>query len=213
MDLEKAIKERRSIRKYQDREIPLELVFKAIELASWAPNSGGFQPWKFYVVKNRDLIDQIGDVVQSKVDLIAAWPEAEQFRDTMNRHQAKCAFFRKAPVIIAVAMGTHSGPADKVLRLRGEADPDAGEMLGNRALINARAQTCAAAVTLLSLGLHSLGLGSCWLAGPMLARREIEKMLGVPEDEAVFALVSVGYPAETPEPAPRKPLDEIVHVL
>jgi nitroreductase len=213
MELIEAIKTRRTIRKYQDRKVPVELVKQAIELACWAPNTGGFQSWKYYVVQDADVINRIGDAVQKKVDLIASWPEAETFAEAMTRQQAKCASFRTAPVIVALGMSNAIGPAEKVLRLRGEQDRDAAEMTANRALISGRGQTIGAAATLLSLALYHLGLSSCWLAGPMLARREIEQLLGVPGDEALFAIMSIGYPAETPEPAARKPLDEVVRVI
>ncbi len=213
MNLEEAIKTRRSVRKYQDREVPTSLILKAIELASWAPNGGNYQPWKFFVVKNRDAIEKIADAVQGKVDLIASWPEAEPFGDTMIRYARNAAFFRSAPALIAVAMGGYQSVADKVLRQRGQTDPAAQEMIRNREEISSRIQTIAGATSQLLLGLHSLGLGACWMAGPMLARREISQMLDVPQDVELFALVPVGYPAESPVPGARKPLEEVVRVI
>lgn len=213
MKLEDAIRGRRSIRKYQDRDVPIELINKAIELASYAPNNGNFQAWQFYVIKDKSVIDRIADLVQSKVDLMAGWPEAEECREVMCRHQEKCAFFRDAPVNIVIGYGGYAGPADKVLRLRGEGDPEACEMIMNRAKIASRAQTVASAITLMSLALHSYGLGSCWLAGPMVARKEISEILQAPKEIELFAMVSVGWPAEEKEAAPRRPLEEIVRVI
>lgn len=213
MDLYTAIKSRRSIRKYQDREVPLDMILQAIELASWAPNNGNFQAWQFYVVRNREVIHRIADLVQAKVDLIASWPEAEEFRETMDRHQAKAAFFRAAPVLVVVGMGGYQGPADKVLRKRNDTDPAAQEMIHNRKEIASRAQTVAAATMLLELAFHSMGLGSCWLAGPMLARREIAELVGAPEGVQLFNIVSAGFPAEEKEARPRRPLEELVKVI
>lgn len=213
MDLEQAITERRSIRKFQDREVPTSVILKAIELAGWAPNGGNFQPWKFFVVKNRDLIDRIADAVQAKTDLIARWPEAAEFGDTVSRYSRSAAFFRHAPALIAVGMAGYQSIADKVLRARGTADPAALEMIRNREEISSRIQTIAGATGYLVLALHSLGLGSCWMAGPMLARTEIEKMLDVPPEFELFALIPVGYPAEAPAPGTRKPLEEITRVI
>ena len=213
MDLEQVIQDRRSIRKFQDKEVPTSLILKAIELAGWAPNGGNFQPWKFFVVKNPDLIGRIADAVQGKTDLIASWPEAANFGDTMARYSRSAAFFRHAPALIAVGMAGYQSIADKVLRARGETDPAAQEMIRNREEISSRIQTIAGATGYLVLALHSLGLGSCWMAGPMLARAEIEEMLDVPPDLELFALVPIGYPAEEPAPGKRKPLEEIVRVI
>lgn len=213
MNLEEVITTRRSIRKYQDREVPTSLILKAIEMSSWAPNGGNYQPWKFFVVKNREVIEKIADAVQAKVDLIVSWPESKPFGDTMVRYARNAAFFRSAPALIAVAMGGYQSIADKVLRSRGQSDPAALEMIRNREEISSRLQTIAGATAYLLLGLHNLGLGACWMAGPMLARREISEMLDVPADVELFALLPVGYPAEDPVPGPRKPMEEIVRVI
>ena len=52
IDLEKLIKSRRSIRRWQDKRVSEELLLKAIEMATWAPNGGNQQNWRFYVVVN-----------------------------------------------------------------------------------------------------------------------------------------------------------------
>jgi nitroreductase len=213
VDLERAITERRSIRRFEERDVPTEVILRAIELAGWAPNGGNFQPWKFFVVKNRALIERIADAVQAKTDLIAGWPEASGFGDTMARYSRHASFFRHAPALIAVGMAGYQSIADKVLRARGESDPAALEMIHNREEISSRIQTIAGATGYLVLALHSMGLGSCWMAGPMLARTEIEEMLDVPPEIELFALVPVGYPAEDPAPGKRKPLEEITRVI
>lgn len=213
MELEEALKTRRSIRKYRDVDVPTDLILKAISLASWAPNGGNFQPWKFFVVKNPRMIERIADAVQAKVDAMAGWPEAAEFGQTFERYRANAAFFRTAPAVIAVAMGGYQSAADKVLRRRDGTDPAASEMIRNRAEVSSRIQTIAGATGYLLLALHSLGLGACWMAGPMLARREIARMLEVPDDVELFALVPVGYPAESPAPGPRKPLEEVARVI
>jgi nitroreductase len=213
MELAEAIRGRRSVRKYQEREVPTEEILKALELACWAPNGGNFQPWKFFVVKNRGIIDRMAEAVQSKVDLMAAWPEAADFGNTFQRYRSSAAFFRHASAVIAVGMGGYQSAADKVLQQRREEDPEARQMILNRAEISSRIQTIAGATAYLLLSLQERGISSCWMAGPMLARREIEQMLEVPEGTELFALVPVGYAAETPAPGPRKPLDEVVRVL
>lgn len=213
MELADAIRGRRSVRKYQDKGVPTETILKAIELACWAPNGGNFQPWRFFVVKSRRIIDRMADAVQAKVDLMAGWPEAAEFGQTFERYRATASFFRHAPAVIAIGMGGYQSSADKVLQKRSETDPEARDMIRNRAEINSRIQTIAGATGYLLLALHEQGLSSCWMAGPMLARREIERMLEIPEGVELFALVPVGYAAGTPAPGPRKPLEDVVRVL
>jgi len=56
---------------------------------------------------------------------------------------------------------------------------------------------------------HALGLGTCWIGG--LDRKAIADVLKVPDHVEVIGLLTVGFPAEDPEPPERKPLAEIVH--
>ena len=49
-ELEQLFKARRSIRKYQDKPVPEELIIKAVEAAALSPNSGGKQPYQCYVI-------------------------------------------------------------------------------------------------------------------------------------------------------------------
>jgi len=53
------------------------------------------------------------------------------------------------------------------------------------------------------------GVGSCWVGD--FREDEVKSLLGIPEHLKVVALVSFGYPAETPSPTGKKALPEIVH--
>jgi nitroreductase len=56
---------------------------------------------------------------------------------------------------------------------------------------------------------HALGLGTCWIDG--LDQDQIARILQVPDDMKVIAMLTVGFPDEDPVPTLRKPLFEIVH--
>jgi nitroreductase len=55
----------------------------------------------------------------------------------------------------------------------------------------------------------ALGLGTCWIGG--LNREALAGILKVPDEWEIVGLLTVGFPAEDPEPSPRKPLADIVH--
>jgi len=59
------------------------------------------------------------------------------------------------------------------------------------------------------LAAEAQGLGSCWIGD--FDESEVKKLLNVPDNLKVVALVSFGYPAEKPSLRPKKPLEEIVH--
>jgi nitroreductase len=54
------------------------------------------------------------------------------------------------------------------------------------------------------------GIGSCWVDIEHPAE-EIKAILGIPNKLEVIALIAFGYPAKTPKPVWKKPLDQIIH--
>ena len=94
-----------------------------------------------------------------------------------------------------------------------------GEFIANAAfavLVVARATSCAvedccAATENLLIAAHAHGLGACWVAGhgqayaPVVARA-----FGAPQDRNLIAIVSFGYPAETPA-IEKRALAEVLH--
>ena len=60
----------------------------------------------------------------------------------------------------------------------------------------------------MTLAAAALQLGTCWIGA--FYEDKGKEILGVPPEIRVVALMPVGYPAQMPEPRPRKKLDEIV---
>ncbi|HSR13969.1 MAG TPA: nitroreductase family protein, partial [Thermodesulfobacteriota bacterium] len=79
------IKTRRSVRKFQDKPVPEALLVKALEISAWAPNGGNYQPWRFLIVTNKDLIRRMADAVKAKTELMSSWPEAANFGEVVER--------------------------------------------------------------------------------------------------------------------------------
>lgn len=66
----------------------------------------------------------------------------------------------------------------------------------------------AIAVDHLTLQAVEEGLGACWVCA--FSEPEVKKILGIPDEVRVVALLPLGYPAEKPVARPRKPLEDIV---
>jgi len=60
------------------------------------------------------------------------------------------------------------------------------------------------------LAAHALGLGTCWIGA--FHDNAVARILGLPSDMRVVAIVPLGYTAEEPEPTPRLPFEEFVHL-
>ncbi len=59
MDLFKAIKGRRTIRRYVDKIVEKDKIERIIDAANWAPSACNRQAWKFVVIDNHELRDKL----------------------------------------------------------------------------------------------------------------------------------------------------------
>ena len=73
MEILKAIRERRSIRNFQKKDIPNEIVDKLIDSLIWAPSAGNLQSRKFLFVKDVKLKEDIATAALNQ-DFIAEAP-------------------------------------------------------------------------------------------------------------------------------------------
>jgi nitroreductase len=210
--LQELFKARRSIRQWTSEPVPEELLLKAVEAATWAPNSGGKQPYHCYIITNSEKIKVIGQAVQEVSNYLASLSSDETERKTAQQWQANSSFFAKAPALIAVTATIYQSLADK-LQVDNMNDPRVADINKGRQSAGSRLQTVGGFVDHLLLAFHTLGLGAVWMTGPTQAKTAIEKIIGTKENEDFVTLVPVGYPAEQPEPHAHKPLAEMVTVI
>jgi nitroreductase len=61
LDVFEAIKNRRSVRAYTNKEVSEEDIGRLIEAAMVAPSAGNIQPWEFVIVKNAETKRRLSD--------------------------------------------------------------------------------------------------------------------------------------------------------
>ena len=94
MDIMELIKSRRSIRSFEDKEIPKELIEKIIEAGAWAPSAINMQPWKFIAITNKKVISDIANAILVQM---GADPLVQERKKTM-----KDPIFYSAPLLVVV---------------------------------------------------------------------------------------------------------------
>lgn len=81
MDIFDLMWTRRSIRKYQDRQIPRQALEQVLRAGSWAPNAGGGQRTMLVGLRDRTLVERLGRVNAACMDrsrLLGGHVSAEQ---------------------------------------------------------------------------------------------------------------------------------------
>ncbi len=53
------IKDRRSIRSFQDKQVPDNEIQMILEAGRWAPSASNKQPWEFYVIRDKEILKEI----------------------------------------------------------------------------------------------------------------------------------------------------------
>lgn len=176
-----AIKTRRSVREYESRPVPKEVIETVIEAGNLAPSAMNSQPWRFVVVENAAVKKRLREV---------ALPNARKLLDPLKdvdpaRHLAIMKRFAEledpiyytAPTILfVIGSGRYAD------------------------------HSCPLACENIMLAAHSLGLGTCWVGlGSMVTEdKEVRKTLELADDERIFGPILLGYPKERPEPPPKK---------
>ena len=190
----KEIKDRRSIRKYDGREVPREMLKQIIAAGLCAPSAKNRQPWKFIVVTNnakRDVLLEMerGLEREKREPLLpestASIADAEHTLEVMGQSAA-----------VIFVMNTLGVELSRTLTV------------DERVYEICNAQSIGTAVQNMSLAAVELGLGSLWVCNTFFTQPELNEWLNT--DGELFAALAVGYAAERPSPRPRKPISETV---
>jgi nitroreductase len=72
MDVFTAIKTRQSIRSFRAEPFPEETLKKLLDAARYAPSAGNVQPWKFFVVRNKDIQAKLADAALGQEWMVLA---------------------------------------------------------------------------------------------------------------------------------------------
>ena len=95
-----AIKTRRSVKEYNETEIPREWIEELLDAAHWAPNHKLTHPWRFHVFTGEGR-ERLVAARQAAVRAAAERKGEQVSEDALNFARAKCF---SSPVVIIVSM-------------------------------------------------------------------------------------------------------------
>jgi nitroreductase len=171
--------ERRSVREFEKREVPLSITEEIIKESCLAPNARNEQPWHFIIINDGAMIKRLSDESKRAIlEVIEKNPgNSLKHYENMLRIESFNVFW-DAPTVVYIV-----GPKSK------------------RSL----QVDCALAASYFMLSAASRGLGTCWVGlGSCIENNEIRKEIGLPDDYKIVAPIILGYPRVMPEPPPRE---------
>jgi nitroreductase len=171
VDINEAIRGRRSVREYSNRALSEQTIHRLIQAAVLAPNAVNQQPWTFTVVRDRTVMDRISREAKSYMlaSVLPGHPVGEQtdrFRSILADPDYH--IFYHAPALILISA---SSPGPWIV------------------------EDCALAAANLMLAAYADELGSCWIgfAQGYLNTPEGKRSLGIPANWVPVAPIILGY--------------------
>jgi nitroreductase len=199
----------RTVRKRLDlrRPVPMELIRECLEIALQAPSGSNRQTWQWVVVTDPGVRARIGAVYRKAVDAYLASEGAagKLFADDPGRSAVQ------QRVGDSVAhLGEHMGEVP-VLLIPCLAVGGSGRLgEGNQAGLWGSVLPAAWSFMLAA---RARGLGTAWTTLHLSYEEEVAAILGLPANVRQAALIPTAYyTGDTFKPAPRQPLDEVLHI-
>jgi nitroreductase len=202
------VQTRRSLRRFTTRPVDRVILERLLHAAITAPSATNRQPWRFAVITAPRARANIVDAVRART--------AEMKAVIANSHHAadfgSYSDFFVEPIesAQAIVIPQYREYPDVIAQLiaSGGGDP---LRYDTASAMQAELCSTSAAIMCLLLQAHAEGLGACWMAGPMVARRDIEKALNIVAPWRMVGAVALGWPEPPPAERPgRKPIDKVV---
>ena len=181
------IKNRRSVRSYESKPIPRDIINTIIEAGNQAPSMGRvdkggkeilFQPWRFVVVEDPEFKQKLVQATLptwKKVTEGIKEKHPENYEKAMKLYEVmdkpKDMVYYSAPVILfVIGLASHT-------------------------------ISCALACENIMLAARSLGLGSCYVGFGAMVKgdADIVRALELTDEERIYGPIVLGYPKDVPE--------------
>jgi nitroreductase len=198
----------RSVRKRLDldRPVPIELVRECLEIALQAPTASNQQNWHFVVATDADQRSAIGEYYRRSFVEYAA---SEHFAGNLHADDPARAAVQTRVGDSAVYLAERMGQAPVLVIPcidSGGAELPAANQAGLWGSILPAAWSY-------MLAARARGLGVAWTTLHLRFEAEISELLGIPNGVRQGALLPTAYfTGTTFRPAPRLPLDQVLHV-
>ncbi len=179
-DIYEIIKTRRSIRSFNNKEVPDELLDKILQTAIWAPSGKNFQNWHFYILKDKKL-KEFTKIYNEFWEYVRPTLEGK-LKPKIIELTGK--FFRNignAPVVILAF----------------------SDIIPGEEPITSMGSVFLAIQNLLLLA-HKEGLGTCVLGRVEQKAEQVKKLLNIENKEFLCGIALGYYDRESPAPPRRE---------
>lgn len=200
------LKSRYSYKKpFKEKQIPEEVIRKAIEIVRFSPSAHNGQPWQYYNVKKAELREKIVQEMGAKWkhDLDADDMDLVKIQSLISSSAKK---FLNAPSFIVVSLDTRG-----LQHYNDKNRQEKEKILG--------IQSVSASIIYFCLALKYHGIETCWYSAGLFADDVIRTHLGLDSFNFPQAIILAGYGNHAigesllPEKSNRKNISDFYHVV
>jgi nitroreductase len=184
MEVEQAIRSRRTIKAFEPQRVDRETLAELLELARWAPNHHLTNPWRFRVVGPRSL-----ERLKQAAATLACAEAGAAYKEEVAR--AAAAKLDRAPTLVVCSVVPSGDPIER------EEDRHAA----------------AVAAYIVLLAAHGRGLAGYWRTPAVLRTEAGRAAVGLGADEEFVGLLHLGRAKQEADAPDRQPAERYVTFL
>jgi nitroreductase len=178
MTFPELLQKRRSIRDYESKDVPLDVINEIIQESTLAPSASNNQPCRFIIVNCKETIRRLSD--ESKANLLQDFVQKKtilspEYVDRLKNENFNVFYNVPCVIYIVGSSAVHSLDID-----------------------------CALTASYIMLSAAQRGLGTCWIGlGAYIRDPKTKAELGIPDGCRIVAPIIIGYPKAIPPPSER----------
>lgn len=188
---------RRSCRNFLDKPVTQAILEDLVKIGCTAPSATNCQSWTFTVLPSRQAVTVLGKSVRDfyvKLNSMAEKYSLRMFMKLIGKPQLD-RYYREYYDFVKEGMAEYDRSGiDRIFH-----DAPSAIVIGCKPGASLPKEDAMLAAENILLAAHSMGLGSCligWAVEAMNNDRKLQRGIGIPDEETVYAVIALGYPDE-----------------
>lgn len=190
-----SIYNRRSIRKYIDKQVSKEMIDQIIDAGRMAPSAKNRQPWKYIVLGGKDKSEFLEYMWKGILREENEQPLLPNSKNGIPDAKNTWNIMMQAPILIVILNTNGKSPLAEI-----DTDSRVTEICDTLSI--------GASIENMLLKATEIGLGTLWIANTCYAYKELTEYLKTTQQ--LVGAIALGCADETPKQRPRKKIEDIV---
>lgn len=201
-NLKELCEKRRSRRIFKDIPVSDEIITKILDIAETSPYVSGKSNWDIKVIKDKEILNSVVTAVKDKCSTLINHLD-DEYSEGFKQYSSNFILFENAPAVFFVNFRVQKSVS--LMLKKSLIDNESvsitpyriRENILNEKIIEwerdsfVKSISCVAMLILLAA--DSLGLGACYMTGPLIAEEEILNIINVKKGRNIGAIIPIGF--------------------